>query len=146
MRVNDKLAFRREGAFLFLRLPSSRRLVYPFPRLIPAGRAGEYAVVFKDNSEGQWRDCRGGEGAWPGLWLENATSGVARDLLAEAIHRLEGADYPIVLHAHDEALVEVPIGRGSVKEFRKIFTTLPTWAAGLPIACDVFEADRYTKV
>jgi DNA polymerase len=140
-----KVAFKREGCFLWLRLPSSRKIAYPFPRLVPAGRPGEFAVVFKDNSEGQWRDCRGGEGAWPGTWSENVTQAVARDLLAEAMHRLEGAGYPIVLHAHDEALAEVRNGRGSVDEFREIFTTLPAWAEGLPIAADVFEADRYVK-
>jgi DNA polymerase len=140
-----KVAFRREQEFLWLRLPSSRRIVYPFPRLIPNGRIGEYAVTFKDNSEGQWRDTRGGRGAWPGIWSENVTQAVARDLLAEALHRLEAANYPVVLHAHDEVLAEVPNGQGSIKEFKRVFTILPKWADGLPIACDVFENRRYTK-
>jgi len=140
-----QVAFKREGAFLFLRLPSSRKIAYPFPRLVPAGRPGEFAVVFKDASEGQWRDCRGGDGAYGGLWAQNVTEAVARDPLAEGMHRLEGADYPIVLHAHDEALAEVRDGRGSIKQFRKIFTQLPTWAEGLPIAWDVFEDQRYVK-
>ncbi len=140
-----KVAFRRDGAFLFLRLPSSRKITFPFPRLVPNGRPGEYAVVFKDASEGRWRDCRNGQGAYGGLWTENVTQAVARDLLAEAIHRLESAGYSIVLHAHDEALAEVPNGLGSVEEFQKIFTKIPTWAAGIPVACDVFEDQRYVK-
>jgi DNA polymerase len=141
----NKIAFRREQEFLWLRLPSSRKIAYPFPRLIPNGRIGEYAVCFKDNSEGQWRDTRGGRGAWPGIWSENVTQAVARDLLAEALHRLEAAGYPVVLHAHDEVLAEVSNGRGSIEEFKRIFTTLPKWADGLPIACDAFENQRYVK-
>jgi DNA polymerase len=138
------VAFRREDEFLFLRLPSGRKVAYPFPKVIVTGRGG-YAVSFKDASEGQWRDCRYGHGAYGGLWCENVVQAVARDLLAEALYRLENSGYPIVLHCHDEAVAEVAQGQGSTAEFSEIMTTLPRWATGLPIAAESWESGRYIK-
>ena len=59
------------------------------------------------------------------LWTENIVSGIARDLLAEAMLRVEAAGYPIVLHVHDEIVCEVPIGFGSTEEFTRLMTRKP---------------------
>ena len=58
--------------------------------------------MFADNAAGQFKDCRYGQGAYAGPWTENIVSGIARDLLAAAMLRVEAAGYPIVLHVHDE--------------------------------------------
>jgi DNA polymerase len=52
------------GAFLFIKLPSGRKLSYPQPRLI-SDRNGrnQQRVVFSDNSGGRFTDCRNGQGA-----------------------------------------------------------------------------------
>ena len=63
------LAFKQAGSFLKIKLRSGRKLSYPFPRLIVDDR-GQHRVVFSDNSAGQWRDCRFGQGAYGGLWCE----------------------------------------------------------------------------
>jgi DNA polymerase len=137
------LSFKCSGAFLFLKLPSSRKLAYPYPRII--GDEREQHVVFADNGAGQFRDCRHGQGAYGGLWTENVVSGIARDLLADAMLLIEAAGYPIVLHVHDEVVAEVPIGFGSTDEFTQLMTRKPTWALELPIAASAWTGSRYCK-
>jgi len=139
----DRVSFKCAGAFLFLKLPSGRKLAYPQPRII--GDEHEQHVVFADNGAGQFHDCRHGDGAYGGLWTENVVSGIARDLLAEAMLRIEAAGYPIVLHVHDEIVAEVPIGFGSTEEFTRLMTRKPAWALELPIAVGAWTGTRYCK-
>jgi DNA polymerase len=79
------------------------------------------------------------------LWTENIVSGIARDLLAEAMLRVEAAGYPVVLHVHDELLCEVPTGFGSTEEFTRLMTRKPAWALELPIAASAWMGSRYRK-
>ena len=113
-----RVAFKCAGAFLQLKLPSGRKLSYPQPRII--GDEREQHVVFADNGAGQFHDCRHGHGAYGGLWTENVVSGIARDLLAEAMLRIEAAGYPIVLHVHDEI---VRRGADRLRQHRRIHPT-----------------------
>ena len=143
-RVNDMLSFEYDGIFLRMHLPSGRAITYPFPRL-KDDKYGKAVVVFKDNSGGKFVDCRNGDGAWAGTWIENAVQGVARDLLAAALLRLEAAGYSVVLHVHDEIVAEVPEGLGGEAEFLQIMTSPPEWANGLPIAAKVRSGPRFCK-
>jgi DNA polymerase bacteriophage-type len=85
------VVFKCNGTFLQLKLPSGRKLSYPQPRIIGDDR--EQHVLFADNDAGQFKDCRHGQGAYGGTWTENIVSGIARDLLAEAMQRIEAAGY-----------------------------------------------------
>jgi DNA polymerase len=137
------VAFKSAGAFLWLKLPSGRKLAYPQPRAV--GDDKRQHVVFADNAAGQFKDCRSGQGSYGGLWTENIVSGIARDLLADAMLRIEAAGYPIVLHVHDEVVAEVPIGFGSTEEFTRLMTPKPSWALDLPVAASAWTGMRYTK-
>jgi DNA polymerase bacteriophage-type len=148
-RVNDRVAFCADGTFLRMRLPSGRKIAYPFAR----NEAGTdkfdrpaTVVHFMDNAGGKWTDARAGQGAWPGLWAENVVQAVARDLLAAAMMRLEAAGYPIVLHVHDEIVAEVPDGFGTDQEFVRLITELPGWADGLPVGAKVRSGPRFVEV
>ena len=134
--------FRCDGAFLQLTLPSGRKLSYPHPRIV--GDEHEQHVLFADNAAGQFVDCRHGQGAYGGTWTENVVSGIARDLLADAMLRIEAA-YPVVLHVHDEVVAEVPEGFGSLDEFTQLMTRKPAWALDLPIAAKAWTGKRYCK-
>ena len=141
-----RIDLKSTGAFLLLKLPSGRKISYPQPRLVTeSGRSGRHRVVFADNAAGRFADCRNGQGAYAGTWTENIVSGIARDLLAAAMLRVEAAGYPIVLHVHDELVCEVPIGFGSVDEFTRLMTRKPAWALDLPIAASAWTGPRYCK-
>jgi DNA polymerase len=133
------VAFRCSGALLQLKLPSGRKISYPQPRAI--GDEHRQHITFSDNGAGQFSECR----AYGGLWTENIVSGIARDLLAEAMIRVEAAGYPIVLHVHDELVCEIPDGFGSAEEFTRLMTCMPAWAPDLPIAASAWTAQRYCK-
>ena len=139
-----RIELQHSGAALQLRLPSGRAIFYPRPRII-LDKFDNYAVVFLDNKEGRFTDCRRGQGAYGGLWTENLVQGIARDLLTEAMLRIEAAGFPIVLHVHDEIVVETPDGFGSEQEFIDLMTRTPHWAEGLPIAAKAWSGSRYIK-
>ena len=139
------IAFKSTGVFLLLKFPSGRRISYPMPRAV--GDAERQHVTFFNNAAGQFTECRGGQGAYGGLWTENAVSGMARDLLAEAMLRIEAAGYPIVLHVHDEIVAEVPEGFGGLRRVHQ--ANDPQTCLGLGLAhrsaAKAWSGKRYTK-
>ena len=140
-----RVSFVYDRTFLFMQLPTERRLSYPFPRLVTNGR-NDRVIVHKVAKQGKWTDYRFGNGAYGGTWIENAVSAMARDLFAAAMSRLEAAGYPIVLHVHDEIVCEVPIDFGDEDQFRQLMIAPVPWANGLPLAAKVRTGDRFCKI
>jgi DNA polymerase len=136
-----KIAFVMGNGTLRMVLASGRAISYPQARLGAGKFEGTRAIYFKDNAKGGWAEVS----SWHGLLTENLVQGVARDLLAAAIVRLEVAGYPVVLHVHDEVVCEVPEGACSTENFLRLLTELPDWAAELPIAAKAWSGKRYTK-
>jgi DNA polymerase len=77
--------------------------------------------------------------------VENIIQATARDILAEAMVRLEDAGFQIVCHVHDEVVLEVPEGESSVEEVNAIMSVVPSWAEGLPLSAAGFESPFYKK-
>jgi len=82
-----------------------------------------------------------------GLVVENVVQRTARDLLAEALIRCEEAGLHGCFHAHDEAILEVDAdnAQDALGEAKRLFTQVPEWATGIPIAVSGGLYDRYTK-
>lgn len=136
-----RLRFEYQSGILFIQLPSGRRLAYAKPRM-GENRFGGEAITYEGVGTGRkWERLE----TYGAKCVENIVQGTARDLLALALLRLEEAGYPVVMHCHDEAICEVPIGQGSVKEVNRIMAVSPEWAEGLPLKADGFETEFYKK-
>ena len=136
-----KIIFEYKSGILFITLPSGRKLSYVKPRMA-VNRFGRDGLTYEGISENKkWSRI---ETYGPKL-VENIVQGTARDLLAEAMLRVEKKGYPIVMHCHDEIIAEVPEGSGSVDEMCEIMAVQPKWAEGLPLRADGFECRFYKK-
>ena len=81
-----------------------------------------------------------------GKLVENIVQATARDLLAEAITRIENAGHRIVMHIHDEVVIDEPINSGTtVANICALMNELPEWAEGLPIDAAGYECGFYQK-
>lgn len=133
-----KLAFRRDGAWLRMRLPSGRFLCYPSPQV----NNGKLSYMGVNQYTRQW----GRISTYGGKLFENACQAFARDVLAYHMPMLEEAGYPIVLHVHDENVPEVPdLPSYSAEEAARLMVSELPWHAGLPLSAAGFETYRYRK-
>jgi DNA polymerase len=134
-----------DGTFLKMQLPSTRCISYPFPRE-GQGKYSDAVVIFKDAQKGQFKDCNFGHGFWGGAFVENAVQGLGRDILMDAVVRLEEAGYPVVLTIHDEIICEAPEDFGSLQEFKMLVAQRPVWAPELPLAVKVRVGPRLANI
>ena len=135
------ILFDYHSGILFVTLPSGRKLSYVKPRLA-LNKFGRNGLTYEGIGEnGKWGRL---ETYGPKL-VENIVQGIARDLLAEAMLRLKEKGFSIVMHIHDEVVLEVPVETSSVEEICTIMAVQPEWAAGLPLRADGYECAFYKK-
>lgn len=133
------------GKFLYCKLPSGRTLAYPKARLVhgdtPWGEKRAQVEYMGLNTSNQWVAIR----TYGGKIVENITQAVCRDIMAEAMLRLEAAGYRILFTVHDEIICETDDNFGSIEEFIKLLTEVPSWAKGFPIKAEGWTGYRYRK-
>ena len=136
-----RIRFQFYANTLWVVLPSGRKLAYIKPRLQP-NRFGRMAMTFESlNAANKWSR---GE-TYSGKLVENCTQSTARDLLAEAMWRMEQAGLDIVGHVHDEVILEVPKGTITVEDVCSIMNQNPVWADGLVLSSAGYRGDYYFK-
>lgn len=140
-RSVGRIGFQFSANTLWIVLPSGRRLAYIKPKLQP-NRFGRMALTFEGlGANNKWTR---GE-TYSGKLTENITQATARDLLAEAMWRMERAGLDIVGHVHDEVILEVPKGQYTVDDVCNIMNRNPAWADGLPLSSAGYTGNYYFK-
>ena len=134
------ILFEYQSGILFITLPSGRRLAYVKPR-IGENRFGGESITFEGvGGTKKWERLE----SYGAKFVENIVQATARDILAEAMIRLNDAGYKIVMHVHDEAVIEAPIG-ASLDDICSIMGQTPNWADGLLLRADGYICDFYRK-
>lgn len=134
-----KLKFSFSANTLWMHLPSGRRLAYMAPKMQP-NRFGRMAITFLGvGTNNKW--CR--QETYSGKLVENATQAIARDILAEAMWRMEQAGLEIVGSVHDEVIIEAPEGKYTVEEVCELMSQNPEWCEDLPLNAAGYLAPHF---
>ncbi|NSW92758.1 MAG: hypothetical protein HPY74_19305, partial [Firmicutes bacterium] len=143
VKLAHGVQYRYEAGVLFADLPSGRSLAYVNPRVKPDPNYGREGVVFDgmDQVKKKWTSQR----TYGGRLVENLVQAIARDCLAVSMMRLDQEGYKIVMHVHDEVVLDVPIGTGSIEHVTAVMSRPISWAPGLPLTAAGFECSFYQK-
>lgn len=138
-----RFAFKVEGDFLLLKLPSGRKLAYFKPEINPDGRYGDEITYMGVDYGHQWDRIA----THPGKITENIIQAIARDLLVEGLFNAAGdPGLEIIGHIHDEILALTD--RDDATALERLINgmrQLPDWAAGAPVDAAGWSGPFYCK-
>lgn len=146
--INKGIIFSREYDissgldFFTVTLPSGRKLFYPHP-FLAENQFGKQALHYY--GVGQQNKRWSVQSTYGGKLTENIVQAIARDCLAVTLKRLEDAGLQVVMHIHDEAVIDCPKNKISVDEVCELMGQPIPWAEGLPLKAAGFEAEYYMK-
>ena len=146
--INQNIIFAREYDinsgldFFTVQLPSGRKLYYPHP-FLAENDFGKQALHYygANQKTGKW----GVIATYGGKLTENIVQAVARDCLAVTLERLDAAGLQVVMHIHDEAVIDCPKDKISVEKACELMGQPISWAEGLPLKAAGFESEYYMK-
>jgi DNA polymerase len=125
------------------RLPNGKFIHYQNARVSPdkTDRFGYPMWSAWAYRRGQWREIE----PYGGQLTENVVQALARELLVDAMFRFEARGFPVVMHCHDEIVVEHPEITASL--MREIMAERPQWAVelGVPVSVEAWVGQRYRK-
>ena len=135
--------FYMKGGALFMILPSGRRLGYWDARVVHMDDGREHITYAgMDQETKRWTRSE----TYGGKLVENCVQAIGRDCLAEALMRVADMGYQIVMHVHDEMIVDVPDEDWNA--YQKISEAMgrsPVWAQELLLRGDGYETKFYKK-
>ena len=133
--------------FLYLVLPSGRKLAYAEPRIIKTEGFGGKKVSapsFLGVNSVTKKFTR--EKTWGGTLVENLVQATARDVMVRGVQNAFLSGYSIFMTVHDELVSRVNKGQGDVADFERLLTQgLPEWAATIPLSAEGWRDTRYKK-
>lgn len=130
-----------DGVHLWYALPSGRILCYPFAKLEPDGVTYAKASWKPAADATEWPRAR----LWKGLACENITQAVANDLLRHSLKSFADKQLDVVLHVHDEVVIETDTPDDVMQFMEAVMCTPPNWADGLPLSIEASVMSRYGK-
>lgn len=139
--IQHGIKFFMEKGILFIQLPSGRRLSYLRPKL----KQGKYGPILAYEGMDQTTKKWGEQETYGGKLVENIVQATARDILADSMLRLENKSYLIVMHVHDEVVMDMAKFKGSVEQVNEIMGEPIPWAKGLPLKAESYETMFYKK-
>ncbi|WP_315168728.1 DNA polymerase [Metaclostridioides mangenotii] len=137
------IKFIYDPGVLFIQLPSGRKLAYIRPKIEPHQTFSGDKITYEgmNQTTKKWERIN----TYGPKIVENIVQAVARDCLRESMFNVENEGYEIVMHVHDELILEVPKDKGSIDELNSIMCRPIEWAEGLPLNADGFECNYYMK-
>lgn len=142
--IRGGIQFSHVNGNLFIKLPGGRKLCYWATKLkVDPADGREHIVYMGVNQETkQWGETE----TYGGKLVENIVQATARDCLAVAMERVSALGYEIVMHVHDEMIVDVPEEDTRALEVINDCMAQPIdWAPGLPLKGDGYETKFYKK-
>lgn len=137
--VAGRVTYLFDGAHLWYALPSGRILCYPYAKIEEDGISYAKAAWKPAADAKEWPRAR----LWRGLACENITQACANDVLRYALRTVEHLG--VVLHVHDEIVIETDQPEQVTEQLRKVMCTPPPWAQGLPLDAEISTMARYGK-
>ena len=144
VRLAHGIAFSYINRNLFIQLPSGRKLCYWDTRLKQDDYTGRLSITYMgvNQETKQWGETE----TYGGKLVENIVQATARDCLAVAMTRVSTLGYKIVMHVHDEMIVDVPnTDTEAPSRINAIMAQPIDWAEGLPLKGDTYETPFYKK-
>ncbi|HEC62411.1 MAG TPA: hypothetical protein ENI27_09220 [bacterium] len=136
------LRFFREENATVIQLPSGRKLYYTGAKIEGTSRNPQLAMPNpKPNAKIKTIHM------WGGYLTENVVQAMSRDVLAEAVLKIEALGVRVPLTVHDDMEVIVPEQEAETykTQIEDIARTAPTWAPGWPIDIECKISKSYTK-
>jgi DNA polymerase len=130
-----------DGVHLWYALPSGRVLCYPYAKFEDEQITYAKASWKPAATAKEWPRAR----LWRGLACENITQATAHDLLRHSLRELDAEGWDVVLHVHDEIVLETDRPEEAAAAMERVMCTAPDWANGLPLNIEASIMGRYGK-
>lgn len=132
------IKFTHESGFLFIKLPSGRRLAYVKPKIGENKFCGESVTYMGVGMSKKWERLE----SYGPKFVENIVQAIARDILFYSMKTLSHCF--MVATVHDEIIIECD-KRMSLEAVCEQMSRTPPCAEGLLLRADGYECEYYKK-